>query len=340
MSDAAADPRRARPITVRVRGVANKREATLWIDGQRWAVVEWGGPGRWCIEDDQSRCLEHVEDLRGEAATLKAAIALAETMIRDGTMPSPEEAKRLAEKRETKRSQDQDAWDHPERLYEPLADALEMWRDREDLARSNSYRRLQDELIALATGAVDHFEQVRGSALRALRHIELNDRWSHWYRDDTAAREQLAYAEEHLERARQIIRTHAPDRAALLPPPDTISAEQVIEQARAERIAQDNRRQRGADRDPDGSRRARRLAMGRWRRNIGYVEYQAALMTDAEARWFAGLKDAPKTAEAALRLDALHKALSERSLKQQSAQMRADDRANAERLQRLGGGAA
>jgi hypothetical protein len=123
-----ADPRRAAAITTRTRGVAEKRRAYLYIDGARWAVVEWGGPR--------------------------------------------------------------------------------------------------------------HFEQVRDSAVRALHQIESEGRRSHWYGENAeSASAQLAYADEHLERARQIIRTHDPDRAATMPAADPISAERVIEAARAERTA-------------------------------------------------------------------------------------------------------
>src|SRR5262249_39045211 len=135
------------------------------------------------------------------AERMKAAIALAEAMIRDGRMPSPEEAKRLTDEREQKQRAAHEAWDHPERLYEPLADALEMWAEREDISRSNSYKRPQDELVAIAIGAVEHFECIRDNALRALRLIELEaSRRSHWYGDADATRAQLAYAEEHLVR--------------------------------------------------------------------------------------------------------------------------------------------
>lgn len=216
----ADDPRRARVITTRIRGVADKQRAYLYIDGQRWAIVEWGGPGRWCIEDSQHLCLHHIEYAPGLRGTMKQAVALAEEMIRDGRMPSPEEAKRLADERREKQAQQHDAWGHPERLYEPLADALELWIAGDpDISRSNSYRRLRDELIAIAEGAIGHFEQVRDDALRALHQLETEGRRSSWYahKNTEAWRAQATYAEEHLERARQIVRTYAPDRAMPTP---------------------------------------------------------------------------------------------------------------------------
>lgn len=271
-------------------------------------------------------------------STLKQAIALAEAMIRDGRMPSPEEAKRQAEERREKQHQQHDAWEHPERLYEPLADTLELWTDRDpDFTRSNSYRRLCDELVAIADGAIGHFERVRDSALRALHHIEAEGR-SRWYGDDAeGARAQLAYAEEHLDRARQIIRTHDPDRAAAMPTSDRPTAEQVIEEARAERSAREARKQREAARDPDGSRRGKRLAMNNWRSNAGMIQFYAALMTDAELAWFTATIDrgTRKNPDDALRLRDLRDTLSRRSSEHHSQQWEKERLDNAERLKRL-----
>jgi hypothetical protein len=338
-----SDPRRAHVITTRIRGVADKRRAYLTIDGVRWALVEWGGPGRWCIEDDQGRCLTHAEDTRGTAPTLADAIALAAAMIRDGRMPSPEEAKQLAKERGEKQDQQRDAWQHPERLYEPLADALELWGARDpDFTRSNSYQRLRDELIAIAVGAVGHFEQVRDSALRALHHIEARTR-DHWYGEDAeGARAQIADAEEHLERARQIICAHDPDRTPAIPASSAITAEQVIEEARAARTARATRRRREAARDPDGTKRAKRRAMNNWRSNASMVRLYAALMTDEELTWFtttiapaSQVKGARKNPDDALRLRDLSAALSQRSHEQHRQQFQEERRAHAERLKRL-----
>jgi hypothetical protein len=333
------DPRRAREITTRIRGVADKRRAYLYIDGARWAVVEWGGPGRWCIEDDQGRCLTHAEDTRGTAPTLADAIELAEAMIRDDRMPSPEEAERLAEKRREKQHQQRDAWEHPERLYEPLADALELWADRDpDFTRSNSYQRLHDELVAIAVGAVDHFEQVRDSALRALHHIEARTQ-DHWYgKDAEGARAQHAYAEEHLELARQIIRAHDPTRPTAIPAASAITAEQVIDEARAARTARETRRHREAARDPDGTKRAKRLAMNSWRSNADMVRFYAASLTDAELLWFTEIDKATRNKAIrrhphdALKLRDLRVVLSQRSSEQRSQQLKEEWRENDERL--------
>jgi len=64
------------------------------LDGVHWASVEWSEKRQaWCIEDVEGRCLTHTASIRGQAASKDEAVALAETMIRDGRMPSPEEAR-------------------------------------------------------------------------------------------------------------------------------------------------------------------------------------------------------------------------------------------------------
>jgi hypothetical protein len=68
---------------------------TLSIAGQHWAAVEWSPSRRtWCIEDAAGRCLLHCEHVHGDHIDRPSAIALAKAMIRDGRMPTPEEAER------------------------------------------------------------------------------------------------------------------------------------------------------------------------------------------------------------------------------------------------------
>ncbi|HTU56218.1 MAG TPA: hypothetical protein VMF62_19795 [Acetobacteraceae bacterium] len=317
------DPRRMREIVTRIGGAGRNRQARLYIDGEPWAIVQWGGPGRWCIEDGQCRCHEHLdaaaEQLRG--GTLETAIALATAMIRDGRMPSPEEAERLAEEQRQKKRQEREAWD-PTRLYETLAETLELWTERDpDFTRSNSYRRLVDELIAISEAAIDHFETVRDTALSELRRIEAGEQPS-WYGDaDTeAARAQFAYAEEHLARARQIVGQYAPERA--LPPAADHNAEELLAEARAIRATREARRQREAARDPDGAKRRRKRAMGRWRKNAGVVQHLASLMSEDEMAWFA---TAERTSDNALRLQGLCDSLWEREMAQHRGQRQAAD---------------
>jgi hypothetical protein len=65
----------------------------LTIDGRLWASVEWSpSRRRWCVEDGVGRCLAHVEHIHGEDADAAAAVRLAVAMIRDGRIPTPEQA--------------------------------------------------------------------------------------------------------------------------------------------------------------------------------------------------------------------------------------------------------
>jgi hypothetical protein len=84
------DPRRHGVVEVRRETVSLYR---LTIAGKLWASVEWSQRRRrWCIEDGVNRCLAHVEHIHGEDPDPQAAIRLAKKMIRDGRMPTPEEA--------------------------------------------------------------------------------------------------------------------------------------------------------------------------------------------------------------------------------------------------------
>jgi len=65
----------------------------LTIGGLLWASVEWSPRRqRWCIEDGVGQCLAHVEHIHGEDRDAQTAIRLAKKMIRDGRMPTPEQA--------------------------------------------------------------------------------------------------------------------------------------------------------------------------------------------------------------------------------------------------------
>jgi hypothetical protein len=65
----------------------------LTIGNQLWASVEWSPRrGRWCVEDGVGRCLAHIEHIHGEDVDATNAVRLATAMIRDGRMPTPEEA--------------------------------------------------------------------------------------------------------------------------------------------------------------------------------------------------------------------------------------------------------
>jgi hypothetical protein len=73
----------------------------LKIGGQLWSEVEWSPSRRtWCIQDACGHCLTHCESIVGQDIDQRAAIAEAKAMIRDGRMPTPEEAQAAMEERQ------------------------------------------------------------------------------------------------------------------------------------------------------------------------------------------------------------------------------------------------
>jgi hypothetical protein len=204
----ADDQRPAREIVTHICGIANKRRAYLCIDGQLWAVVRWAGKGCWRIEDNEHLYLDHVENAPRLRGTLKQAIALALKMIRNGGIRSPAEARRLAHERRAEQQRRRlDAWSHRERLHEALGAALLLWNKDPGIAQLDSLRRVHDELIALAEGAIDHFERERDYAQNELTKIELGRH--DYYGSPAEWRALVAYADERLARAREILRGHA-----------------------------------------------------------------------------------------------------------------------------------
>jgi hypothetical protein len=84
------DPRRQQPVTVEWHG----RCADLLIDGRLWSEVEWSEKRQaWCIQDAEGHCLRHVASIHATTQHKEEAIALAEAMIRDGRLPTPEQAR-------------------------------------------------------------------------------------------------------------------------------------------------------------------------------------------------------------------------------------------------------
>ena len=95
-----ADKRRWKAIAVRFRP-GPPQIYQLTIDGQVWSAVEWSPSRRtWCIEDACGHCLAHCEHIHGDHIDRSSAIALAKAMIRDGRMPTPEEAERQLRERQ------------------------------------------------------------------------------------------------------------------------------------------------------------------------------------------------------------------------------------------------
>jgi hypothetical protein len=89
------DKRRYYPIEV---SKINDRTFHLTIGGVMWSEVEWSPSRRaWCIQDSQGHCLLHCEHIVGQDIDQRTAIATAKAMVRDGRMPSPEEARAAAD---------------------------------------------------------------------------------------------------------------------------------------------------------------------------------------------------------------------------------------------------
>jgi hypothetical protein len=69
--------------------------------------VEWSEKRKqWCIEDCEGRCLAHAASIRGQAASKEAAVSVTEAMIRDGRMPTLQEARAQADVRDAPMSTD------------------------------------------------------------------------------------------------------------------------------------------------------------------------------------------------------------------------------------------
>jgi hypothetical protein len=154
--------------------------AHLTIDGELWSEVEWSEKRqRWCIQDAQGRCLTHKDHIHAFEVDKAAAVALAKEMIRDGRLPSPEEAGqqrkerlqrdrerrakqpseiRRREKREEDYRLDREKWEAEKRdenetpLWEVLADAINL--DDPELWKSNSFALLRPRLIITLRAAI------------------------------------------------------------------------------------------------------------------------------------------------------------------------------------------
>jgi hypothetical protein len=216
MNDAAGiiSARRQRPVIIKWNGMIGR----LLIKDEYWGAIEWSEKRQvWCIEDAEGRCLSHHSHVHGEDKDKAGATALAEAMIRDGRMPTPEDAKqarqeRLKRDRERRARQPSEIKRRAERaernrlwhayyearynveqqaerdgpLYEVLADALDFTDP--DLWKSNSFARLRDRLIPLVKAAIAELQYSTDRDKRFKR--------SHQYRTNSDRR---------LRRARDIL---------------------------------------------------------------------------------------------------------------------------------------
>jgi hypothetical protein len=95
-----SDRRRFGVVEVRFRQHGKVAMYNLTINRQLWACVEWSPSRRaWCVQDASGRCLAHCDAIHGQDVDARTALALAKAMIRDGRMPTPEDAEQqLAER--------------------------------------------------------------------------------------------------------------------------------------------------------------------------------------------------------------------------------------------------
>jgi hypothetical protein len=99
-TDGTQDRRRYGVIETRYRTIGKLAMYDLTINRQLWACVEWS-PSRkaWCVQDASGRCLAHCDAIHGENVDAQTAVKLAKAMIKDGRMPTPEDAQvQLAER--------------------------------------------------------------------------------------------------------------------------------------------------------------------------------------------------------------------------------------------------
>jgi hypothetical protein len=88
-----SDRRRFGVIETRFRQHGRIATFDLTINSERWACVEWSPSRRaWCVQDASGRCLAHCDAIHGEHVDATTAVQLAKAMIRDGRMPTPEDA--------------------------------------------------------------------------------------------------------------------------------------------------------------------------------------------------------------------------------------------------------
>jgi hypothetical protein len=209
---AMAKDRRQQPIKIEWIGLIGR----LLVDGESWGAVEWSEKRQaWCIEDAEGRCLSHHAHVHGEHKDKAGAVALAEAMIRDGRMPTPEQAtearkerlkldreRRAKQPSEIKRRQakaerdrlQRASWDadqeerdaeESEPLYELVVDTFDL-ADPE-LWKSNSFARLRERLIVNVRAAIAELESNE-------------ERLRRWWREDGID------FDARLNRAREILK--------------------------------------------------------------------------------------------------------------------------------------
>lgn len=191
MSADLEDARRTQPVSIKWTndGAGIGR---LYIGDEFWGAIEWSEKRRaWCIEDAAGECLTHAASIRGKSVIKSTAVTLARKMIRDGRMPTPEQAKAEHKARQAaqaerrarqpaviarkaaqavERAKDEARWklESAERAAPPLWAAMSDVFDFSDpeLWRSNSFAVLRPRLVVHMKAIVADIEHRRGWCLK------------------------------------------------------------------------------------------------------------------------------------------------------------------------------
>jgi hypothetical protein len=193
----------------------------LYVGGEFWGAIEWSAKREaWCVEDAEGACLSHVASIRGQTSSRSKAVRLAREMLRDGRLPTPEQAKAehqahraaqaerrarqpAVQARKRTRAEEMAQWTArwglgaDERRAQPLWEALHEVFDFADpeLWRSNSFAVLRPRLVV-------HLRAVAAK----LEDDCTNYRKAPGYRRETEwQRRSLADAEAKLAKVRKVL---------------------------------------------------------------------------------------------------------------------------------------
>jgi hypothetical protein len=191
----------------------------LYVGGEFWGAVEWSEKRQaWCVEDAEGQCLRHAASIHGQESSKVKAVALAGEMIRDGRMPTPQQAvavraARLAKERarrapeRARRAAERERemqhfslrcdLEFKDRQAQPLWEALHEVFDFTDpeLWRSNSFAVLRPRLVI-------HFRAVAATLEHDCVHYRKPPRWR---RQTEWQRRSLADAEAKLTKVRKVL---------------------------------------------------------------------------------------------------------------------------------------
>jgi hypothetical protein len=128
-----------RPLQVKIKWSKGDGAAIgrLYVGAEFWGAIEWSEKRQaWCVEDAEGCCLGHVASIRGQASSRAKAVTLAREMIRDGRLPTPQQARAEYEARRAAQAE--------RRARQPAVQARKA-RRAEEMAQSVVRWRLEEE---------------------------------------------------------------------------------------------------------------------------------------------------------------------------------------------------